>query len=84
MDFLDIPSSCAFFILPKPAADLFITTIKGGKNMDFVEVRTIDDLGRIVVPKDVRDVMDWEQGTKIAIYLCDDAVVLKEDNCDRD
>ncbi|MCL2528372.1 MAG: AbrB/MazE/SpoVT family DNA-binding domain-containing protein [Defluviitaleaceae bacterium] len=46
--------------------------------MVLADVRTIDDMGRIVVPKDVRSALGWEKGTKIAIYICDGVVMLRE------
>jgi len=34
-------------------------------------VKTIDDLGRILIPKAVREAMGWEKGTQIAVYVCE-------------
>jgi len=48
--------------------------------MTLVEIKTIDDMGRIIIPKEVRDTKSWEKGTKIAIYINDEIVVLKEAN----
>ena len=44
--------------------------------MELVEVRTIDDLGRIVVPKKIRDSNHWGKGTEIAVCIHNDLVVL--------
>ena len=45
--------------------------------MELVAVRTIDELGRIIVPKEVRQTKGWCEGTKIAIYTHSDALVLE-------
>lgn len=40
-------------------------------------VRKIDDLGRIVIPKELRDTHDLPEGTPMEILLCDgDMIVL--------
>jgi AbrB family looped-hinge helix DNA binding protein len=45
-------------------------------------VRTIDELGRVVLPKDVRKRLQWEEKTKVEVQL-DEArgeVILKRLN----
>lgn len=32
-------------------------------------VRRIDDLGRVVVPKEIRDTFGWDAGTPLEIYV---------------
>ncbi|MCL2527613.1 MAG: AbrB/MazE/SpoVT family DNA-binding domain-containing protein [Defluviitaleaceae bacterium] len=49
--------------------------------METVEVRTIDELGRIAIPTEIRKEKGWEIGTKITICAYDDAVVLEESKC---
>ena len=46
--------------------------------MELIAIRTIDELGRIVIPKEVRSDNGWETGTKIAIYAIDGEIVLGE------
>ncbi|WP_284703623.1 AbrB/MazE/SpoVT family DNA-binding domain-containing protein [Clostridium swellfunianum] len=41
-------------------------------------VRKIDDLGRIVIPKETRRVLEIEEGTPLEIYVDGQAVVLKK------
>ena len=45
--------------------------------MELAAVRTIDELGRIIVPKEIRQAKGWSEGSKIAIYTHDDTVVLE-------
>ncbi|MCB5235478.1 AbrB/MazE/SpoVT family DNA-binding domain-containing protein [Niallia circulans] len=40
-------------------------------------VRRIDPLGRIVIPKEIRDVQGWEAGQPMEMYLNNDGVVLR-------
>lgn len=41
-------------------------------------IRRIDDLGRIVIPKEIRKTMRIKNGESLEIYLDDDAIVLKK------
>lgn len=41
-------------------------------------VRRIDNLGRIVVPKELRSRYGWTQGDPIEIYTTDDGVLLRK------
>ena len=40
--------------------------------------RKIDELGRIVLPKELRKTLGIEPGTPIEIYTEDDAIILKK------
>lgn len=40
-------------------------------------VRKIDDLGRVVIPKEVRDTQGWKSGTALEMYMDKDGLVLK-------
>ena len=39
-------------------------------------VRRIDDLGRIVIPKEIRKTMGIKKGDPLAIYTDDDGVII--------
>jgi AbrB family transcriptional regulator, stage V sporulation protein T len=41
-------------------------------------VRKIDDLGRVVIPKEVRKVNGWESGTPVEIFATEDGVFIRE------
>lgn len=41
-------------------------------------VRKFDNLGRIVVPKELRDKMDIPKGTPMEIYTENDTIILKK------
>jgi len=45
--------------------------------MELIAVRTIDELGRIIVPKEARQAKGWDEGTKLAIYSNNDVLVLE-------
>ena len=45
--------------------------------MELLAVRTIDELGRIIIPKEARQGKGWGEGTKIAIYENNDVLVLE-------
>ena len=40
---------------------------------DRVQVRAMDDLGRVVVPRDMRDALGWVAGTTVEISMSDAA-----------
>ncbi|MRX70877.1 AbrB family transcriptional regulator [Bacillus lacus] len=40
-------------------------------------VRNVDKLGRIVLPKESRDIFGWEPGTPIEIMATHDGILLK-------
>ena len=45
-------------------------------------VRTIDDLGRIVIPQDIREAQGWDAGTKIEITICEaDSITMGRPYC---
>lgn len=41
-------------------------------------VRRIDDIGRVVIPKELRDAMRFEPGDQVEIFVDDDAVVYRK------
>jgi len=41
-------------------------------------VRKVDELGRIVIPKELRRTLDIEEGTPLEIYKDEDQVILKK------
>lgn len=41
-------------------------------------VRKIDQLGRIVLPKELRNIFDIQEGTPMEVYTDGDAIVLKK------
>lgn len=41
-------------------------------------VRRIDDLGRIVIPKEIRRTLKINEGDNLEIYVSDDSIVLKK------
>ena len=45
-------------------------------------VRRIDDLGRVVIPKEIRRTCGIHEGDPLKIFLQDDAVVFKKYNPD--
>ena len=44
--------------------------------MQRIAVRQMDELGRIVLPRDFRNVLGWGVGTKVAIQLDGNEMVL--------
>jgi transcriptional pleiotropic regulator of transition state genes len=51
---------------------------KEEKEMEIRIIRKIDELGRIVIPKDVRDTLDLVAGDDLEISVKDNCVVLKK------
>lgn len=43
-------------------------------------IRKLDELGRIVIPKSVREMLNMEQGDNIEFYIDDNKVLLKKSN----
>lgn len=41
-------------------------------------VRKMDELGRIVIPKEIRDKYKIEEGTEIEIFVEDDKIILQK------
>lgn len=39
--------------------------------------RPVDELGRIVIPKEIRTALGWTQGTRLEIFAVEDGIVLK-------
>jgi len=42
------------------------------------QIRRIDDLGRVVIPKEIRSALELQEGSPLEIFMTDDAVVLKK------
>ncbi|RWZ59865.1 AbrB family transcriptional regulator [Halobacillus fulvus] len=40
-------------------------------------VRKLDELGRVVVPKEVRDSQGWEKRQPLEMYMSEDALVIR-------
>lgn len=40
-------------------------------------VRKIDDLGRVVIPKEVRDTQGWKSGQALELFISNEGLVLK-------
>jgi transcriptional pleiotropic regulator of transition state genes len=41
-------------------------------------IRRIDDLGRVVIPKELRKVYEWGEGDPLEIFTTDQGVVLRK------
>ncbi|NLD19136.1 MAG: AbrB/MazE/SpoVT family DNA-binding domain-containing protein [Clostridiales bacterium] len=41
-------------------------------------VRNVDGLGRIVIPKELRDMLHMETGDSLEVYVMEDGIVLKK------
>ena len=50
--------------------------------MELQAIGKIDDLGRILLPKELRQEKDWHKGTKVAIYSNNDTIII--DTCPPD
>jgi len=50
---------------------------KEAKIMNELSTNTVDDLGRILLPKEFRIAYGWEAKAKVAIYQDGDALILK-------
>ena len=48
--------------------------------MNDMIIRTIDDLGRINIPKELRRKLEWSVGEEIAITSSDDTITLESVN----
>lgn len=48
------------------------TTKTAEPQPDGIQFRTVDDLGRICIPKDIRDKLGIKPGTKCAVYATDE------------
>lgn len=46
--------------------------------------RKIDHLGRIVIPKGIRDIKGWDEGQPMEIFMHGDCVVLKPFGLERE
>lgn len=41
-------------------------------------VRKIDELGRIVIPKEIRKSQGWDNGTSMEIFMSDEGMVIRK------
>ena len=41
-------------------------------------VRKIDELGRVVIPKEIRQVRNWKKGTPLEIFVDKGDIILRE------
>ena len=42
------------------------------EHMECIATRTLDELGRIVLPKEVRDQLKWKEGDSFSIHYVDE------------
>jgi transcriptional pleiotropic regulator of transition state genes len=48
-------------------------------NMKFTGIiRPLDDTGRVVFPKEIREMLNWSKGDKLEIYTTEEGVFLKK------
>lgn len=47
-------------------------------------VRKIDNLGRIVIPKEIRDVQGWKSGEKMEMFVSDNKLVIQSFYAERE
>lgn len=41
-------------------------------------VRKIDELGRVVIPKEVRNTQGWESGTSMEMFMSEEGLVMRQ------
>ena len=41
-------------------------------------IRRLDELGRVVIPKELRRRYGWAEGTPVEIYTTDDGIMLQK------
>ena len=49
--------------------------------MERTEIRQLDELGRVVLPREFRNALAWDDETKIAIQLDGNKMVLSAEPC---
>jgi len=49
--------------------------------MEKLGTRTVDDLGRIILPKEVREVKGWKKDDKITFYNYNGVIVIETESC---
>lgn len=47
-------------------------------------IRSIDDLGRIVIPKEIRNSLDIQPGQNLELFIENDFILLKKFNCEEE
>lgn len=40
--------------------------------------RSMDDVGRVVIPKEIRETLNWNKGDTIDIFITEDGLFLKK------
>ena len=55
------------------------TTEAAEPQPDGIQFRTVDDLGRICIPKDIRDKLGIKPGTECAVYATDELIMIRRD-----
>ena len=45
-------------------------------------IRRVDDLGRVAIPKDIRQRLGIEKGDQMKVYVGEDAVILRKFDAD--
>jgi len=45
--------------------------------MELAGVRKIDELGRVVIPRDARQALGWVEFTEVEIFICKDTIILE-------
>ena len=54
------------------AVDELAAFISAEPQPDGIQVRTVDDLGRICIPRNIRDKLGIKPGTECAVYATDE------------
>lgn len=42
-------------------------------------IRKVDDLGRIVIPREIRQKLKIKEGTPMKIYVTEDTIIIKKE-----
>lgn len=59
--------------------------ITGGSKMKSLGiVRKIDELGRVVIPKEVRDTQGWPAGQPMEMFMSDDGLMMRAYGADHE
>jgi len=45
--------------------------------MEFAGTKKIDELERVVIPRDARQALGWVEYTEVEIFICKDAIILE-------
>lgn len=44
-------------------------------------VRKLDQLGRFVLPKELRDCLDWHEGDNVEVFVEGESIILRKYQC---